>query len=133
MRVSRWRFIENFAHKSLKKWSFGLKQWSLIKSGGLYASIWYANTNTYLTTLIQLGVSHIRNICKCCHVVIIHQFFHHWFETIFRVDWKVLYKVISINSIIIRTRICISYYFSKCLVPTPSSNSVNREYTYVGK
>ena len=55
MRVSRWRFIENFAHKSLKKppkasksellvqKSGGLFKYcctgGLIKSGGSYASI----------------------------------------------------------------------------------------------
>ena len=55
MRVSRWRFIENFAHKSLKKpqkasksgllvqKNGGLFKYcctgGLIKNGGLYASI----------------------------------------------------------------------------------------------
>ena len=58
MRVSRWRFIENFAHKSLKmpqkasksgllvQKSGGLFKFcctgGLIKSGGLYALIRYA-------------------------------------------------------------------------------------------
>ena len=31
MRVSGWRFIENFAHKSLKKWTFGPKKWRFIQ------------------------------------------------------------------------------------------------------